>query len=294
MRRKFYTVLRGSSKVLTVVPDKTPIVVLQRGGNRPPFFMIDSYPYFIDVVRLLGAEQPVLSLIGQQATQTSDAYSIADEATSHVKTMLEWLPNGPFMLGGCSASGIVAYEIAQQLRACGRDVDLLVMFDTHNTRFMREYSRFWMSLAHYRADLSRLNWIDVPGWATDKLRGLFDRNLTEMRRRSNPGDGAYGSTAQFEPLSSRILAAREYRPKPYEGRFLLFKRRPQLPGRYQDPHYGWRELVKGTFDIFNVSSLGHNDIFRSELDRLVVANALLKCIDEVMEASSANLSLGVA
>ena len=50
------------------------------------------------------------------------------------------------MLGGCSASGIVAYEIAQRLRALGYEVGLLVLFETPNPYFMREYSDFWMSV----------------------------------------------------------------------------------------------------------------------------------------------------
>ena len=60
MRRKFYTILKENRKSLEVVPDNAQVVALQAKGTRPPFFMIDSYPYFIDVVKLTGSDQPVL------------------------------------------------------------------------------------------------------------------------------------------------------------------------------------------------------------------------------------------
>src|SRR5271154_3303760 len=110
MRRKFYTILRENTKSVTIVPEDSPMIALQPAGERPPFFIVDSYPYFIDVVQLTGTDQPVLSLIGYEET-LSETYSIAEEAEVHIKTILANQPHGPYMLGGCSASGIVAYEI---------------------------------------------------------------------------------------------------------------------------------------------------------------------------------------
>ena len=117
MRRKFYTVLRNGTKTMTVVPVNTQIIALQTGDG-PPFFIVDGYPDFLDVVKLMGSGQPVLSLIAQEDTQsTSSNYDIPEEAATHVKNILACQPCGPYMLGGCSASAIVAYEVAQQLRA---------------------------------------------------------------------------------------------------------------------------------------------------------------------------------
>ena len=45
------------------------MIALQPAGERPPFFIVDSYPYFIDVVSLTGADQPILSLIGYEETE---------------------------------------------------------------------------------------------------------------------------------------------------------------------------------------------------------------------------------
>ena len=284
MRRKFYTVLRNHTKTAIVVPDNTRMIALQKGDRRP-FFMVDSYPFFLEVVKLMGRDQPVLSLIAQEDTQSTETYSIPDEAAIHVQSILAHQPRGPYMLGGCSASGIVAYETAQQLRALGHDVGLLVMFDTPNPYFMREYSHFWMSLASYRDDLNRLHWTEYSGWAMGKVRGLIDRNAPGLRVKLGLSNGVSEKVAKLGPLSTRMQSARRYRPAPYAGRFLLVKR-TQMTGRYRHPSFGWSTVVKGKVDVCKVSSLDHNEIFKAESDRVAVAQALNLLIEEVIEGSA--------
>jgi len=46
-------------------------------------------------------------------------------------------PRGPYVLGGHSAGGVIAYEMAQQLLASGEDVPLLLMVDTPSTTVAR-------------------------------------------------------------------------------------------------------------------------------------------------------------
>jgi thioesterase domain-containing protein len=284
MRRKFYTVLRNHRKTVTVVPDNTRMIALQMGDGRP-FFMVDSYPFFLEVVKLMGTDQPVLSLVAQEDTQSTETYDIPDEAAIHVQSILAHQPRGPYMLGGCSASGIVAYETAQQLRALGHEVGLLVMFDTPNPYFMREYSHFWMSLASYRDDLNRLHWAEYPGWAMGKVLGLIDRKLPGVRIKLGLSNGVSQKVAELGPLTSRMQAARKYRPAPYVGRFLLVKR-THMTGRYRHPSFGWSAVVRGKVDVCKVSSLDHNEIFKAESDRVAVAQALNLLIDEVIEESA--------
>jgi thioesterase domain-containing protein len=281
MRRKFYTILRDNAKSIAIVPENTQMVALQPSGERAPFFIVDSYPYFIDVVRLTGTDQPVISLVGYEET-LSESYDIPDEANTHLKTILRHQPHGPYMLGGCSASGIVAYEIAQQLQALGYEVGLLVLFDTPNPYFMREYSDFWMSMTSYRTDLRKMRWSEVPGWLVNKFQGLKDRKPRWLPRISNKVNSIPSILDKFGPMSPRVIAARRYRPAPYSGRLLLVKRERDLVGRYRDPNFGWDRVVRGGMEVCKVSAADHLEIFKSELDRVAVAQKLRRSIDEVI------------
>lgn len=271
MRRKFYTILRGGSKSLVIVAEHTRMLALQTGGARPPFYMVDSYPYFIDVVNLIGADRSVMSLIGHEEMLTAGKYSIADEAAQHVQTILEHQPRGPYLLGGCSASGIVAYEIAQQMSALGHELGLLVLFDTPNPYYMQEYSALRMSLNSYREDLHRLRAREIPQWAALKCKGLLIKKAGQLK---NAWRGTIGAEDEMGPSEARIRTARRYRPKPYSGKVLLFKRHRELFGRYLDPQFGWGTAVSGDLDICRVNAVDHLEIFKSELDRTVVAQEL--------------------
>jgi thioesterase domain-containing protein len=281
MRRKFYTVLEAGEKSLIIVPENTRVVALQADGTRSPFYMIDSFPYFIDVVSLLGPDQPVLSIIGHE-DMMADSYSIADEAAQHVQTILEHQPAGPYMLGGCSASGIVAYETAQQLHALGRKVSKLVLFDTPNPYYMREYSALWMSLNSYREDLHRMRISEIPAWVIMKFKKLISKQIAGLEYGSLPLNGGRD---QMGPSEIRIRAARKYRPASYEGSVILFRRYRELVGRYLDPQFGWGTAVRGDVEICQSDALDHLEIFKSELDRLTIARVLRKHFDQVFASS---------
>lgn len=281
MRRKFYTILRDREKSVSIVPPNTAVVPLQAKGVPPVFFMVDSYPYFIDVVQLMTADRPVLSLVSQEDTQASLAeYSIHDEAAAHVQSILERQPTGPYFLGGCSASGIVAYEIAAQLRTLGHKVRLLVLFDTPNPCFMGEYSAWRRSLAANRSQLRQLRWREIPNWMRGKSLDWARRSTRWMLRGLTLQDKAM-SDEMIGPLESRISAAQHYRPQPFAGTLLIVKRRRDfLHGRYRDEYYGWREMVVGELAVCEVSAGDHLDIFKNEVDRTRVAELLSSYMSE--------------
>jgi hypothetical protein len=81
-----------------------------------------------------------------------------------------------------------------------------------------------------------------------------------------------------------------YRPAPYSGRVLLVKREGNLVGRYRDPNFGWGEVVRNEIEICRVNAIDHLEIFKPELDRVLVAQTLRKSIDKVVGESFGCLS----
>jgi thioesterase domain-containing protein len=247
---------------------------LQPTGEGLPFFIVNSFPYFVDLVKALGNDRPVLRLVGQEETEECEVYSVSIEAASHVKSIIERQPVGPYMLGGCSASGIVAYEVAQQLRAQGREVGLLVLFDTPNPYFMGEYSKLRMSLAYHRSAFARMRWREVPAWATSKLAGLTYRKLQELHLSLRGLNHQASEVFPFGSFPPRIECSRKYRPRPYGGDILLFKSHRQLVGRYLDPQLGWGEVARGKIEVVQLAATDHLEIFKSDLDRALVVQRL--------------------
>ena len=285
-KKAFHVILRRGSKSLSIVPEDDRLVALQAAEGLPPFFVVNSYPYFIDVVKLLSTDQPVLSLVGKEMIETSSTYSIVKEAAGHVQTILECAPRGPYMLGGFCASGIVAYEVAQQLLQRGHKVALLVIFDTVNPHYMRQYSAFHTRLAYHRAAVKGMRWSQVPHWTVAKVASLLAKK-TQGPGHSigaedpNPTSDQFEFAHRFGFSPVRIAASRKYRPTPYPGRVLLFKSHRYLSGRYSNPCLGWDRPVHGKIDVCQLSTNEHLEIFKSQSDRELVAEKLRQHFNEV-------------
>ena len=112
----------------------TSVVPIQPHGDLPPLFVvagIGGNPMNLRfVAKHLGAEQPFYGLQhrgtdGQQAPHRS-VQAAAREFAAHIR---EVQPSGPYYVGGFSAGGVAALEIAQVLQDQGEPVGLIVMFD---------------------------------------------------------------------------------------------------------------------------------------------------------------------
>jgi thioesterase domain-containing protein len=195
------------------------------------------------------------------------------------------------MLGGCSASGIVAFETTRQLGELGHKVALLALFDTINPYFMRAYSPLRRSLTFNRAKLKRLRWSEIPGWMTAKLAYLAGTRTATSKAGTTGNNGLASAIQpagpQFRLAEERLAAARRYRPVRHDGRFILFKCHSDLGGRYADPELGWGEAVRQV-EVLQLGANKHIEIFKVVADRIIVAQALRHAFDEI-NATNAKL-----
>ncbi|UQA59462.1 non-ribosomal peptide synthetase/type I polyketide synthase [Polyangium aurulentum] len=111
------------------------VVALRRGEGTRQLFLIQPiggtvFTYLplargldpsVDVygIRACGLEpgEPVLRTVEEMAARYIEAMRTID-------------PEGPYLLGGHSAGGVIAFEMARQLRAGGEEVDLVALLDT--------------------------------------------------------------------------------------------------------------------------------------------------------------------
>ena len=56
-----------------------------------------------------------------------------------------------------------------------------------------------------------------------------------------------------------MLALRRYQPEPYKGDAVLFRARNQIV-EYPDPTFGWRPLIRGELQIFDIAG-DHDNLF---------------------------------
>ena len=111
------------------------LVPIQVGGSRLPLFGVPGIGgnviCYAELARLLPPEQPFYGLQSRGLDGLERPLSRIEEiAASFLKEIREVQPVGPYYLMGTCIGGVVAYEMAQQLRAAGQEVRLLVLQET--------------------------------------------------------------------------------------------------------------------------------------------------------------------
>jgi amino acid adenylation domain-containing protein len=111
------------------------IVVVRDGGPRPAFFFVHGdlkgcgY-YARALAACLDPEQPFAIVVPHGIDGRPVPASIEAIAEDNVRALRAVQPHGPYRLGGYCVGGLVAYEMAVQLRRAGERVERLVLIDS--------------------------------------------------------------------------------------------------------------------------------------------------------------------
>jgi oxalate---CoA ligase len=236
------------------------VVPLQTMGSRLPFFCVDAGPSYLTLARRLGPDQPLLGLLRPAAT------SVEAMAQFCVKSIRAVQPEGPYFVGGWCTAGLIAYEIAQQLTAQDQEVALLVLFDAVNPGRLNKLSAMQRIFAqideNFRKVWFHLRWMtrlkfgDAPAYLLARLKNVW-LTLTRRTWLSRAGAIFVRPVLGYDP--SPDMPGMRYRPKPYYGRVLLFRRGLRAVSRYLDAKLAWASVLAGEFDVVEIQG-GHGDM----------------------------------
>jgi thioesterase domain-containing protein/acyl carrier protein len=172
------------------------------------------------LVSALDADEAVLGLLA-----SPDVAEVGAMAEEHLVSLREAQPRGPYRIGGQCIGGLVAYEMAQRLRARGEEVELLVLFETWcpTPAGVLHYKLLGHPRAMMRAGLAFMQ--SLPSRDPEA-----EPWVAELLRRARP------------PLAARrrIRAALSYRPAAYPGPMLLVASDDSVRRDIVGP---WRTLV---------------------------------------------------
>jgi amino acid adenylation domain-containing protein len=111
------------------------LIPLQPAGAKRNLFCIHpagGYAFcYLPLVRELGLQQPVFAFQASGLEEGEPlAESIEQTATEYIDAIHAVQPEGPYQLLGMSSGGLIAYEMARQIRQRGGEVSFLALLDT--------------------------------------------------------------------------------------------------------------------------------------------------------------------
>ncbi|HML09646.1 MAG TPA: thioesterase domain-containing protein [Stellaceae bacterium] len=210
----------------------TGCVAMKPGEGGPPVFMIPgaagSILQVAPIVMAMTVPVPIYAVKprGLEQGETPCA-SLAEMAEHAVGVMTKAHPEGPYLLVGYSAGGLVALEAARQLVAAGRDVPLVVLLDTYPSR---ETWPFWCHVEILVRQAFRALWAirrlalrHVMDDVARRLRSLLlYLTASGLKLVTPPALVAEGSDAASRRVHLATYNAGEaYRPQPYPGRVVF-------------------------------------------------------------------------
>lgn len=265
------------------------LVPIRKGDGEPAFYCVHgaggNVLNFWDISRHLGDTQP---FYGLQMRGVDGKYpppqSVEEMATEYVEAILRHQPEGPFCLGGYSGGGVVAYEMARQMKEAGHEIALLVFFDTFCPNLPSKPGRARSEkLTGHLQGLKDGKLSYLKGFAVDRYR--FERN--RMRKRMI---GLYHKMGRKLPIEMREIilveayhrAQDKYKLGPYEGNVTLFT--AAVRGHafsHVNDDLGWADVDGVELDIVMIP--GDHDTLVLEPNVNVLADELQKRLSAVRE-----------
>ena len=263
--------LANALRQLEPAPVCPSLVVIQAGkpaSQKPPLFCIHvlgrGLEFYLPLVRHLDPERPVYGLAAQIAGEAIAIDRVEDLAAHYIQQMQVLRPQGPYLLVGVSFGGLIAYEMAQQLKEKGQLAALLGLIDTYPI-FVSQFplvsplvidgaARHWHKVRQSGLASLLPMFKEQMRWRTHDLMQVLWELYCHARTKLSKSVGLPLSDElmdfDYEQENERLT--NRYCPRSYSGRVALFKaaERASAHRHLPDNELSWRSLIEHDLEVY--------------------------------------------
>jgi len=245
--------------------------------ERLPFFCVhpssgDTFAY-ADLARCIGSDQPFYAFQSRGLDGQQEPFeSIEKMAECYISSLRLVQPHGPYLLGGWSMGGIVAYEMAQQLLLQREEVAMLAMLDA---TILPAVEGGDAELAHALLG-KELPWEQfIQLTEEEQMEYLLDYKRQVGLELPDTDLLLFRHHMRLFDLNSR--AVRNYTPRSYPGDMMVFRCRDAAA--HIPPDLAWGQFVTGEIYIYEIPGDHHSLMLHPNVEEL--AKQLRACLDEM-------------
>jgi thioesterase domain-containing protein/acyl carrier protein len=288
---KFAKLLNNESEI-----SSDHLVPMKPKGSKIPFFMVHGAGLnilnFANVISHFDEDQPVYGFQGIGPNGYDNWFeSIEEMATCYIDSMIKVNPKGPYAIAGFSFGGVVAFEIARQLKEQGKTVSTIALLDTYVDSSYYKASHSQKKLARYcDRTYKRVVFLTemLTSWKSLKLR--FNSKKDHILK-NYFGVNKYPMTEQelvaleeFKEASLRVdKIVDRYHLKPQDLEVDLFRAKEDENFKLDPTHLGWKKIALKGVKIHNITG-NHLGIVAPPNDKV-----LAKMIQDILDKRHADL-----
>jgi amino acid adenylation domain-containing protein len=266
------------------------LILIKPTGNKTPLYLVHGgglgVLIFNNIVIYLDKEQPVYGLQALGIDGLDEPFETIEEMASfYISEILEQNPEGPYHIAGLSAGGLIAFEMAQQLKAMGKEIKVVGVFD-FNLIDTEEIGSFKQKIGNII-----LNFFPITMFNIKSLFKYPERTIKyyimcwKLRYVSMMRRLGYEQAEELEGLQLHLLnaitksndAIKKYKLKPYDGEIDLFISKEKVYFQ-KDPNYmGWKPYTTKGINVHEVNG-DHDDMILQPNNKFF-AEVLQKVMD---------------
>jgi acyl transferase domain-containing protein/thioesterase domain-containing protein len=193
--------------------------------------------------------------------------TIEEMAALYVRHIQTIDPEGPYRLVGYSGGGVIAVEMAQQLRRLGRKVELLIMLDTLAPQ---EISRP-LGVVDRIGLIGRVGAPYLMRWCTQKFSHFADAARERLGLKPEAAEKSYIEILGDQSEVVYLEAQRRYHPVEYDGDVVIFRAAHADARFVRSGHLlGWQGILTGKADVITLDA-HHDNLLAEPAVHVVVA-----------------------
>jgi FkbH-like protein len=293
------------------------LVRIREGGDKPPLFLVHDGDgetmLYRNLAVLLKNDRAIYGLPpGSRQNIPLAQTRISEMAAHHIDKIRSVQAQGPYLLGGMCAGGVIAYEIARQLQSQGETVAMVALLDaadvtaplktwhfasqrmhSFSTAFHREESvQFYRSVLEVTTKAlckAKNLTIYLVGQRLKNLRDEIRMRL--FRFYLDRGLQLPRALQQIAVRTVYLFAEKNYQPEsPFHGELVLFRATcgegPDEPyvERYSDPLLGWNRRTSHGVRVCDIPG-GHSSMLQEPNVR-VLATRMQAYLDRALASES--------
>lgn len=224
------------------------IIPIQPLGDLPPFFAVHVLGHneelFRPLAAALGPDQPVYGLsVGVPANLGE--IDVQRTARVYFEEIQRHHPQGPLSFGAVSMAAYFAYELAQLLRAAGREVRVLAVLDAMGPDGRPSLRGPAKIAAHLRRFRER---------GFGHLAAIRRHRIDQIRHLREAARTAPGEINGYNLVAANVRAVETYVPLPYDGRLTIFRAGESF---WDSPAaiasgLGWASVARGGMELYDL------------------------------------------